>query len=216
MNLFQFWFKPREAVRCLNQRTRAQWCLIVALIIIFFLQAAVFVLSIDKAKIAPLFSLKGAVLAIMFLLFLAVAVFVVMFAGTWAFWLAAKCFKGQGTFSQTRPAVIWTLFSSIPIGFFWMILYAAYQNQELLGKAAGIIAMLSYIGGIATLIYMFIVLLKTISETNKVSLGISFFTIALGILILGATALVLLPRLCIFLDRLPRPICSLTFGPWLN
>ena len=163
------------------------------LVVIYFIQVVAFALAIDRDKMAPLFTSKGAILAVYFLILLAIGAFVVVQASTLALWSAARLFNGQGTLQQTRAAVIWTLLGSIPIGFFWLILYFAYTHQELLGKAAPLIAMVSYASGVATLIYMLIVLLVTLSETNKIGLWKAFFSLGLGSIILTVMAYLLLP-----------------------
>jgi hypothetical protein len=192
-SIFSMWFKPRLGVQRLQESSRSQLLIMVGLCLLYFVQVGLFVLAMDDYDIAPLLKVKGLVLVIYFLLFLAVGAFVLIQASTLAIWIASKCFNGQSTLFSTRAAVIWALIGSCPIGFFWISLYLMYSHEELLGNTAVVIGAASYIGALASVVYMFIVLLKTVSETNKFGLWRAFFTIATSAIILGGMAIALLP-----------------------
>jgi len=104
-----------------------------------------------------------------------------------AIWMGARCFKGQGTFTQTRAAVIWTLICKIPIGFFCLLLYFTMRLPNL-GQIAFILGMASLLGIVVTTIYSFIVLLKTVSETHGFGFGRAFFSIVIALFMLSVVA----------------------------
>lgn len=186
------WFKPRNGVRYLEEFPMTQLWIMVGLCFLYFFQFTAFLLQMDEYTIAPLLTFKGFVLAVYFMLYLALGALITTLAASLAFWAAARCFNGEGTLPQTRAAVVWTFLLSAPLGFFWLMLYFAYSHQGLLGKAAGVVGAVSYIGAIATVIYMLIVLMITLSEINKFRLGRSFLTLVVGAVIFAVIAYALL------------------------
>lgn len=181
--IFSMWFKPRKGVQYLQEAPFSQIWIMLGLCILYLIQVGAFLLSIEDYSLSFLLTYKGFLLLVYASLFLGVAAFVVVQASSLSIWLGARCIGGRGTLPQTRAAVVWTFTGSIPIGFFWVLLYCAFRFRDILGKAAAILGAFSYVGVLATVIYMFTLLLITVSETHQMGRLRAFVTIVFGMLI---------------------------------
>ena len=184
-SLTTLWYRPRKIVRYLDRSLKAQLRIITALALIYFIQASIFMLSLDKITLAPLFTPKGLLLIIYAFLTIGIGAITAIYASTLAIWTGAKVLDGQGTLTQTRAAVIWTLVWSIPIGFFLLVIYLTIRQPDH-GLVALLMRIVSYLGVLATAIYGFIVLLKTISEVQSFGLSRALASVIFGVLLLAA------------------------------
>jgi hypothetical protein len=178
------WYKPREMVRyLLSHRPHAFYTFAtIGLILIYFVQFALFCLSIETMPAQAFLNIKGLIAAGWVLLLITIVVFTVVNVFIVAFWKIARNIRGTGSILETAVAFLWTLISFLPLVFFYLISHYAF-DQALLGKSAVFLKIASYVGFLATLIYGFIVLLKTLSEVHRFNLWRSFFSILLGTLV---------------------------------
>ncbi len=181
-SLVSIWYKPREIIRYLQQSPISHHWLMLMLCSVYFLQLGTFILSLDKITVAPLLSLDGLKLILLFFALVALRSFVIIYTATFAIWAAAKCFHGRGTLPQTRGAVIWTLISTIPVGFFLLLINFTFNMTDM-SSLPLIVRIVSYAGIFSNLIYGFIVMLKTVAETQRFSLWRAFFTTVLGLVL---------------------------------
>jgi hypothetical protein len=181
-SLVSIWYKPKEVIRYLHQSPISHHWLMLMLSAVYFLLIGTFVLSLDKILAAPLLSLNGLILIPLFFAAVALQSFVIIYVVTFTIWAAAKCFHGKGTLVQTRGAIIWTLISTIPAGFFLLLINFAFNLTDM-GSVPILIRMISYAGVLATLIHGFIVMLKTVAETQRFSLWSAFFATLLGLIL---------------------------------
>ena len=71
---------------------------------------------------------------------------------------------------------------SIPIGFFLLMVNFAFRHPGL-GSFSPLIRIVSYAGILATLIYGFIILLKTMTQAHGFGTGRAFFSTILGLIL---------------------------------
>lgn len=180
ISLVSNWRNPRQIVHYLQHTPLLQFRLMAGLTFTYFVQASIFILSLEKITFAPLMSLDGIKLIFWFLLSVGFTSFVVIYASTFVIWVCAKCFNGKGTLPQTRAAIIWTLVSLIPVGFLLLLIYFTFTHPHL-GRLSFVMRMACYLGILATLIYGFIVMIKTVSETHRLGLWNSFFAAMMGV-----------------------------------
>lgn len=179
------WLKPRLGLEYLEKTPYAQFRTIAALSVLYFIQVSLFILLMGKSVFTPLLTIKGLILALVFIVVLVVGTFVAIQAASIAFWWVAKQFKGCGTLAQTRAAVVWSSVGSSLMGCFWLLLYASFSNQHILGKMAIVLALFSYVGGVATIVYMLISLVRALSEINKLGYLRTVYVVIAGLVILG-------------------------------
>src|SRR5262245_21699300 len=125
-SLSSVWYKPRAMVRYLDQFAWSQLSILGILIFCYSIQISTFVLSIEeiwKINFAPIMNFKGVVLIVYLLLLLGIGLFTVIQAMTMCIWTFANSLNGQGTIPQTRLAISWSLFWSIPLGLFLLLIY---------------------------------------------------------------------------------------------
>lgn len=178
------WYKPREAIRYhLDRHPIAFYVFATAgLILIYFIQVCLFFLSIKTMPLHAFISIKGLEVAVLLLLSLAEVVFFGINFSIIAFWMTARQMRGTGSLLHTAVAILWTLISFLPLGFFCLLLQFAFDQKDL-GKSVALLKTTSYLGFFGTLTYGFIVLLKTLSEVHRFRLWRSFFSILLGTLV---------------------------------
>ena len=181
-SILSIWHKPKEIIRNLHQSALSHHQLMLMLALVYFIQIGAFILSLEKITFAPLFSLNGLKLIIWFFIQVGMRSFVITYVFTLALWATAKSFTGLGTLPQTRGAVIWTLISTIPIGFFLLMVNFAFRHPGL-GSFSPLIRIVSYAGILATLIYGFIILLKTMTQAHGFGTGRAFFSTILGLIL---------------------------------
>jgi hypothetical protein len=189
-SIFSIWFRPREGMRYLQ--TTSHFLLIFGLALIYFIQISIFVLSLEKSTIAPLFSSTGLKLTILVFLGLGASTFTVIQAFTMTIWSVARRFKGQGTIQQTRAAIIGVLAWFMLIGFFWLIVYFINRQPDVL-LILLIIKIASYLGALTALLCGSIILVKTVSEIHNFGFWLSLLSIFFSIVILYGVALTLFP-----------------------
>jgi hypothetical protein len=180
--LIAIWYKPRKIIHYLQRSALSHFRLMMALAFIYFVLIGTFLLSLEKFTISPLFSLNGVKLILLIFLQIGARSFAFIYIASLIIWAAAKGFQGQGTLPQTRGAVIWTLICTIPIGFFLLLLNFAYTHPDFPWP----FTVVSLIAMPINLIYGFIVLLQTVSETHRFGLMRAFFSTVLGLAILSA------------------------------
>lgn len=185
---FSIWHKPKEILRCLHQSKLSHHQLILILTLVYFIQIGTFILSLEKITLAPLFTWDGLQLIVGFFVSVGLWSFVLTYLLTLTLWIGAKCFRGAGTLPQTRGAVIWTLISTLPIGFFFLLTYFAFSHPNL-GSFSTLLRIVSYLGIFATLIYGFNILIKTLAEIHRLRSGQAFAASLMGLILIGAMLL---------------------------
>lgn len=181
-SIFSIWHKPKEIIRYLHHSALSHHQLMLMLALVYFIQIGAFILSLEKITFAPLLSLEGLKLILWFFILVGMRSFVIIYVFTLVLWATAKAFKGVGTLPQTRGAIIWTLISTIPIGFFLLLINFAFRSPSL-GSFSTLIRIVSYAGILATWIYGFIVLNQTVAETHHIGTQRAFFSTVLGLIL---------------------------------
>ncbi len=184
-------WKPRAIVRYLNQRPRSHLIILAILSVFYFAQISIFILSLEKITFAPLLSWNGLKLVVFSFLTVLVGTFTLIQTVTLTIWVCAKSIGGQGTLPETRNALSWALMWMLPLGLFLLLIYFTIRNPEH-GRIALAIRIASYIGSLAALVYMWIVLCATMSEVNRFSLQRAFLSAAFGLALFAAIAFVAL------------------------
>lgn len=185
-SLISIWFKPRKTIRYLThyyQSPSSHFRIIVGLACIYFIQLSLLMLQIDSFPAYKfLTTVRG--LQVIALVFLSIGLYTFIGVSTSAvvFWMSAKSLKGHGSLPMTRTALLWTMICTIPIGFVCLLLMFITHHAHLT-PARFIIEAVSCVGLLVSLIYGFIVILKTISETHSFGLWRALFAIILGSII---------------------------------
>jgi hypothetical protein len=177
------WCKPKTVMNYFHESSWSHYRLMLMLALVYFIQFGLFILSLEKITVAPLLSLDGFKLIVWFFLLVGLRCFVIIYIAVFALWAAAKVFKGQGTLPQTRGAVIWTLISTLPIGFFLLLINFAFRHPNL-GLVAPVIRIVSYLGILWSFTFGFRLLFKTMAEIHH-STGLrTFAAVFLGLVVL--------------------------------
>lgn len=178
------WLKPRQMVRYLDRSPVIQFFLMVALALLYFIQASLFILSLEKITIAPLLSFKGLCLVFWSMIALGSGLFTAIYLLTFVIWAGTKCFNGQGSLPQTRAAIVWTFATSMPLGFFLLLIHFTIRLPDQVPIPI-IIRIISYLAFLANLMYGFVILIITISEMHRLRMMRALGSVILGVLMLA-------------------------------
>lgn len=169
-----FLVKFERIIHYLAERVLSQLRIASLWMLICFIQAGLFTLSLDFFHFSR-FLTPLALLGIgLFYVFFTELAFLLGTISSYAIWLAAKCLKGEGTYSKTCQAFLWTMvYLTIPFSICFVCLQFDWP-------AAFITKKIFRIGMFASLIYGFVVMVKRLSEIHDLSIQRAFFAFILG------------------------------------
>lgn len=173
--IMSLWFKPREMTRSLQNLYHKP--VIATIVLVYFLIVCSYVMSVQGLRLSPLFlSSKGLLVVFLFVVFIPVLTLTLMQAITMSIWAAGRCFKRQTTVSQARAGALVFMTDLLPL--LLSILFLCFTNRvEHPGVIIKTLKLSLYLTGFAALIFSFISLFQTISETQQLNFWLTLIAI---------------------------------------
>ncbi len=156
----------------------SQFRIIFLWMLICFIQTGLFALSFENFSFSRFLNFSSLLTLLAFFLFFIELSFIIANISAFAFWISAKCLKGRGTYSKTCVAFLWVMvYFTLPFGFSTVLIKFNWPMAFIIKK-------IFLIGKIASLIFGFLAMVKSLSSVHNFSLIRGFFALILGCSIL--------------------------------
>ncbi len=190
-SLISIWFKPRTTIAAISQqRSRLGHFPIIALITFLLIMEAYFFLWLmDFPKFEELHNWNGLILFLISFLFIGIVLYTILTSSALFVWIMAKSLKGQADIFTTRTALLWSIFTLLPVGIISSLTLFVEKigstfDPNILNRPQLYILLEAtcFVVFFGLLFYGLLFSLKGISEVHKISILRAIIPLCLGVL----------------------------------